>query len=69
MVDKVCKLSSGATFLYNQQEDDLASFAILFDVGSIDEQENEKKGIAHCLEHMMFKGTKTKTSAEFLRKL
>ena len=47
MVDKVCKLSSGATFLYNQQEDDLASFAILFDVGSIDEQENEKKGIAH----------------------
>lgn len=66
MVDKVCKLSSGATFLYNQQEDDLASFAILFDVGSIDEQENEKKGIAHCLEHMMFKGTKTKTSAEFL---
>ena len=66
MIDKVCKLSSGATFLYNQQEDDLSSFAVLFDVGSIDELANEKKGIAHCLEHMMFKGTKTKTAAEFL---
>lgn len=63
-MEKIAKLKNGATLLYSSRDDDLASFAINFNVGSISDPA-DKTGIAHCVEHMMFKGCNGKSAAEF----
>ena len=63
-MEKITKLKNGATLLYSSRDDDLASFAISFNVGSVSDP-SDKTGIAHCIEHMMFKGCNGKSAAEF----
>lgn len=63
-MQKFTKLKNGATLLYSSRDDDLASFAISFNVGSASDP-SDKTGLAHCVEHMMFKGCNGKTAAEF----
>ena len=63
-MEKICKLKNGATLLYSDRTDDLSSVAISFNVGSVSDPSG-KTGIAHCVEHMMFKGCNGKTAAEF----
>lgn len=45
-----------------------ASIGIWVDVGSKDESE-KTNGVSHCLEHMLFKGTKTRTAAEIAQQI
>lgn len=40
-----------------------ASIGVFIDVGSEDETESNN-GVSHCLEHMLFKGTKTRTAEQ-----
>jgi len=63
-MEKIVKLKNGATLLYSEKADDLSSVAISFNVGSVSDPSG-KTGIAHCVEHMMFKGCNGKTAAEF----
>lgn len=67
-MEKFTKLKNGATLLYSSRDDDLASFAISFNVGSASDP-SDKTGIAHCVEHMMFKGCNGKTAAEFSKQV
>ena len=63
-MEKITKLKNGATLLYSSRDDDLASFAISFNAGSVSDP-SDKTGLAHCVEHMMFKGCNGKSAAEF----
>jgi zinc protease len=45
-----------------------ASLRLHFDVGSLDEAENER-GVAHFLEHMVLNGTRNIPEGEFIRRL
>ena len=49
-------------------ESNIISGSITVDVGSINETENEL-GLAHFFEHMIFKGTKTRSSVEIAETL
>lgn len=63
------KLSNGVTILCETTEDDMSYIGIGFKVGSRDELSPEKYGIAHCVEHMMFKSTKNRTGKEASKEL
>lgn len=67
-MEKICKLKNGATLLYSSRDDDLSSVAISFNVGSVSDP-SDKTGIAHCVEHMMFKGCNGKSAAEFSKQV
>lgn len=67
-MEKICKLKNGATLLYSSRDDDLSSVAISFNVGSVSDPA-DKTGIAHCVEHMMFKGCNGKSAAEFSKQV
>ena len=56
-------LKNGLTLLLDARKSDSVAIGILVKVGSNDERPNER-GIAHFMEHMLFEGTKTKTSQE-----
>lgn len=45
-----------------------ASIGIWIDVGSEDEDE-KTNGVSHCLEHMLFKGTKTRSAADIAQEI
>ena len=45
-----------------------ASIGVWVDVGSQDETA-ENSGVSHCLEHMLFKGTKTRTAEELAQEI
>src|SRR5580704_15701529 len=45
-----------------------ASIGIWVDVGSEDEQE-KNNGVSHCLEHMLFKGTKRRTAQQIAQEI
>ena len=57
------RLSNGIKLLYEKVPGDITSFTIGFDAGA-NKEEKDKLGIAHATEHMIFKGTKTKTEKE-----
>lgn len=67
-MEKIVKLKNGATLLYSSRDDDLSSVAISFNVGSVSDPA-DKTGIAHCVEHMMFKGCNGKSAAEFSKQV
>lgn len=50
------KLSNGLKLIYESKNSDLTSFCIGFNAGAIEENKNEF-GIAHAVEHMIFKST------------
>ena len=59
------KLKNGLTVLFEKRKLPIISIALAVEFGSGYEKENEK-GIAHFIEHMLFKGTKKRTSKEII---
>tara|TARA_Y100000310_G_scaffold334233_1_gene413534 strand:+ start:66020 stop:67219 length:1200 start_codon:yes stop_codon:yes gene_type:complete len=57
------KLKNGLTLLVDPRQSNAVALGILIKVGSNDEKPKER-GIAHFMEHMLFEGTKTKSSQE-----
>lgn len=57
------KLSNGLMILFEKRELPIVSVALATKFGSGDESEKEK-GISHFIEHMLFKGTKKRTSLQ-----
>jgi len=57
------KLTNGIKLLYKKAENNLTSFTIGFDAGA-NREEKEHLGIAHVLEHMLFKGTTMRSEYE-----
>ncbi|AGK97822.1 M16 family metallopeptidase [Clostridium pasteurianum] len=53
---KICKIQNGINLVYEHREGKITSFCIGFNAGALMEEENEM-GIAHVVEHMLFKGT------------
>jgi predicted Zn-dependent peptidase len=65
---KIFKLKNGITVINQRAKTTLAHMRIYFKVGSIVETAGQK-GIAHLTEHLMFKGTQTRTAAEVVKLL
>lgn len=63
------KLKNGMTIIVNEDHRaPTVAHMVWYRVGSIDES-NGATGVAHALEHMMFKGTKTLKPGEFSRRV
>ena len=60
---KKVKLTNGIKLLYKKAENNLSSFTIGFDAGA-NREEKEQLGVAHVLEHMLFKGTTLRSEYE-----
>ncbi|MFD3157551.1 M16 family metallopeptidase [Haloimpatiens sp. FM7330] len=60
---KEITMDNGIKIVYEQRSGELTSFSIAFDAGAVVEEKNEN-GLAHVVEHMIFKGTKTKKEEE-----
>ncbi|MEG1255968.1 pitrilysin family protein [Clostridium sp.] len=60
---KKIRLSNGIKILYEKVLGNITSFTIGFEAGANTDNEN-KLGIAHAVEHMVFKGTNSKTEKE-----
>lgn len=56
-------LSNGINLVYENCNNDITSFSIAFDAGAIVENKDEL-GLAHVVEHMIFKGTKTRNESK-----
>ncbi len=54
---------NGIKLLYKKAENNLTSFTIGFNAGA-NREENSELGIAHVVEHMLFKGTSSRTEYE-----
>lgn len=61
-------LENGVRFLYKYNEGEHTSFCIGIDAGANKEDENNI-GVAHALEHILFKGTKNYTEDYINKKL
>ncbi|MCY6372282.1 M16 family metallopeptidase [Clostridium ganghwense] len=57
------KLSNGIDIQYIKRNGNISSFCIGFNAGALVEKENEF-GLAHAVEHMVFKGTQNRTEEE-----
>lgn len=57
------KLENGIRLVYEYREGSLTSFCIGFEAGALKE-DGYKLGTAHALEHMLFKGTNSRTEFE-----
>ncbi|KEH97371.1 M16 family metallopeptidase [Clostridium massiliodielmoense] len=55
-------LKNGINLYYVKREGNISSFCIGFNAGAL--VERKKMGIAHAVEHMVFKGTKNNTESE-----
>lgn len=61
------ELESGTKLVYDKVEHtEVCSIGFWFLNGSVDES-NEQKGYAHFIEHILFKGTKNRTTSEIAR--
>ncbi|WP_138205772.1 M16 family metallopeptidase [Haloimpatiens lingqiaonensis] len=56
-------MKNGIKIVYEKVAGDITSFSMAFDAGAIVEEKNQL-GLAHVVEHMVFKGTKTKSEEE-----
>lgn len=59
-------MDNGIKLIYEKKENNLTSFCIGFNAGALMEGENEK-GLAHAVEHMIFKGTKKRSEIDINR--
>lgn len=64
MTVQMKQLSNGITLICETTTDDLAYIGIGFNVGSRDEHDPRYYGIAHCVEHMMFKSSQNRTTQQ-----
>ena len=65
---EIFSLSNGIQVIHQQKEGDAAHFGLFVNVGSRDENEKET-GLAHMLEHCMFKGTSNRKAFHILNRL
>ena len=65
---KKINLKNGITLIWEKTESNLVSFGYTVKAGSNNENENQH-GIAHLVEHMMFKGTTTKKYYEINKQI
>ena len=56
-------LDNGVRILYRKVDGEMTSFCIGFEAGA-NSEEGFNKGVAHALEHIVFKGTKTRSEKE-----
>jgi len=56
-------LKNGIKLLYKKAENNLTSFTIGFNAGA-NQEDKEQLGIAHAVEHMLFKGTTSRSEYE-----
>lgn len=59
------KLPNGCTILYHYRNSSLSYLGVAFNVGSRDENQNDKFGIAHLLEHSVFLGSTRYSNIDF----
>ncbi|KOF56419.1 MULTISPECIES: M16 family metallopeptidase [Clostridium] len=57
-------LINGVKVIYEQRIGEITSFCIGFKAGASEEKLQDKYGIAHAVEHCIFKGTKNRTEKE-----
>ena len=62
-------LPNGLRWVHQQVPSPTGHLALILDAGSRDEPGVEKEGLAHFIEHMMFKGTKRRKSFHVLSRL
>lgn len=63
-------LPNGLTIIVQEDHSaPVASVQVWCGTGSIDEDEHLGAGLSHILEHMLFKGTKTRTTNEFAQRI
>ena len=60
-------LKNGIKLIYRPGINNLTSISIGLEAGAF--SEGEQYGVAHAVEHMVYKGTKTKTEDEINKKL
>ncbi len=60
---KEYSLENGLKIVSIKKDTELCSIHLGVDVGAVNEEENEK-GLCHFIEHMLFKGTKTRTNID-----
>ena len=68
MTAKTVTLSNGLTILLDQFNSNTLSIGFWLNVGSVNESNNQL-GIAHMLEHMAFKGTKTRNAFDISKEI
>lgn len=61
-------LSNGIRIIHKQTSGEVSHCGIIINAGSRDEQENEQ-GIAHLIEHVLFKGTKKRKAYHVLSRI
>lgn len=57
-------LKNGLRLIYEKREASIASFCIGLDAGALREDDGFRYGAAHALEHMLYKGTRTKSEED-----
>jgi hypothetical protein len=62
---KYFKINDNFKIIFVPLKSNIISASITIDIGSIHEKENEL-GLAHFFEHMIFKGTKTRSSSQIM---
>ena len=62
-------LKNNFKVIYEHREGDLTSICISVDAGAGAEGEKDKYGVAHAVEHMVYKGTKKRSEAEINEEL
>lgn len=62
-------LKNNLKVIYEHREGNLSSICISFNAGAGAEQEDDKMGTAHAVEHMVYKGTKKRSEAEINEEL
>ena len=65
---KTTKLKNGLTIIEEKRDTDSVTMEIQVNTGSNNESDKEK-GISHFLEHMMFEGTKTRTTLQMANEI
>ena len=68
MSTKIITLNNGLTILLDPFNSNTLSIGLWLNVGSVNENDNQL-GIAHMLEHMAFKGTKTRNAFDISKEI
>jgi predicted Zn-dependent peptidase len=61
-------LKNGIRIIHQEAQSPVSHFGVLINTGSRDEEEDEQ-GIAHFIEHVIFKGTKTRKAFHILNRI
>ena len=62
------KLSNGMTIVFQPRKSDSVAIHVLVKTGSINEND-QNRGVSHFIEHMLFEGTKTRTTLQIANEI